>query len=491
MSKVASEVLPQEGKFIRCLARKEILALAFGAMIGWGWVVLAGNWVQTAGAFGAIGAFLIGGVAVILIGLTYSELTAAMPLVGGEHVFSFRAMGATASFICTWAIVLGYVSVVAFEAVALPTVVEYLFPNYKVGYLWTIAGWDVYFTWALVGILGSILMVIINILGIKMAAVIQTVVTVLILVVGIMFVTGALFNGNSANLEPLFVDGAKGLMAVLIMVPFMFVGFDVIPQAAEEIDLPYKQIGVCLIFSVLMAVAWYALIILGVALALTEEQMAASELVTADASAAVLGGSWAGKLLVLAGVGGIITSWNAFLIGGSRAIYALAHSHMLPRFLGKLHPKYNTPYYAILLVGVLSVAAPLFGRKALVWLVDAGGLGIIVAYGMVALSFLILRRKEPQMNRPFMVKHGNLVGYAALLLSAGIAVLYLPGSPAALVWPQEWAIFLGWTAFGAVLYLWALSVYGRADASKIVREEIITGHSDLTPGAEPLRPPFP
>jgi amino acid transporter len=144
-----------------------------------------------------------------------------------------------------------------------------------------------------------------------------------------------------------------------------------------------------------------------------------------------------------------------------------------------------------LLVGVLSVAAPLFGRKALVWLVDAGGLGIIVAYGMVALSFLILRRKEPQMNRPFMVKHGNLVGYAALLLSAGIAVLYLPGSPAALVWPQEWAIFLGWTAFGAVLYLWALSVYGRADASKIVREEIITGHSDLTPGAEPLRPPFP
>jgi amino acid transporter len=269
------------------------------------------------------------------------------------------------------------------------------------------------------------------------------------------------------------------------------VGFDVIPQAAEEIDLPFKEIGKMLIFSVLMAVAWYALIVLGVSLALDKEQMAASELVTADATAAVLGGSWAGKLLVLAGIGGIITSWNAFLIGGSRAVYALAHAHMLPRFLAKLHPKYNTPYNAILLVGVLSVLAPLFGRKTLVWLVDAGGLGIIVAYGMVALSFILLRRNEPEMDRPFKVAQGTFVGYAAFVLSIGIAILYLPGSPAALVWPYEWAIFLVWSAFGAVLYIWALLVYGRADASKIIREELLTGHSDLAEGAEPVNPKFP
>ena len=122
-----------DGHFVRVLKNQDVLALAFGAMVGWGWVVLAGSWVETAGSWGSMMAFAIGGVVVILIGLTYAELASAMPLTGGEHVYSYRALGMGASFICTWAIILGYVSVVAFEAVALPTVVEELFPNYKVG----------------------------------------------------------------------------------------------------------------------------------------------------------------------------------------------------------------------------------------------------------------------------------------------------------------------------------------------------------------------
>jgi amino acid permease len=183
-----SETMSQ-GHFKRVLDSKEVLALAFGAMIGWGWVVLAGGWVQSAGSLGAILAFAIGGVAVILIGLTYAELASAMPLTGGEHVYAYRAMGMGASFLCTWAIILGYVSVVAFEAVALPTVIEHLFPNYKVGLLWNVAGWDVYFTWALVGSVGAVAMTWINILGIKTCALLQKVVTLLI-VVGTLPATG-------------------------------------------------------------------------------------------------------------------------------------------------------------------------------------------------------------------------------------------------------------------------------------------------------------
>ena len=120
-------IIDSEGKFRRVLGSKDVLALAFGAMIGWGWVVLTGGWVIAAGSAGAMIAFAIGGAVVILIGLTYAELASAMPLTGGEHVYSHRALGMGASFFCTWAIILGYVSVVAFEAVALPTVIEHLF----------------------------------------------------------------------------------------------------------------------------------------------------------------------------------------------------------------------------------------------------------------------------------------------------------------------------------------------------------------------------
>ena len=211
------------------------------------------------------------------------------------------------------------------------------------GLLWTVAGWDVYFTWAMVGILGSILMTWINVRGIQTAAVFQAVVTVVILIGGAFLMIGGVSLGDGANLQPLFVDGAKGLLAVLIITPFMFVGFDVIPQAAEEINLPYKQIGKLLIFSVGLAVFWYILIILACSLALDDAALQSSSLATADAASALFGTLLAGKLIVLAGIGGIVTSWNAFYIGGSRAIYALAHARMLPAWLAGCTPGTTRP----------------------------------------------------------------------------------------------------------------------------------------------------
>ncbi len=462
----------QNSGFEKVLNRWDVFALAFGAMIGWGWVILSGEWIISAGSIGAMLAFGLGSIVVIFVGLAYSELTSAMPKVGGEHVFCYRAMGVTASFIATWAIILSYVSVVAFEAVALPTVVEYLFPNYKQGYLWTVAGWDVYASWVAVGVAGSIVLTWVNYVGIRTAAFFQAVFTVMIAVAGIMLVTGSLFTGSTEKMAPFFDNGMKGIMAVLIMTPFMFVGFNVIPQAAEEINLPYKSIGKVLILSVFMAALFYMLIIFGVSRALTPAEMKASKLVTADAMAALLGGPWAGKLLILGGIAGIISSWNGFYIGASRAIYAMARAKMLPGFLAYIHPKYKTPTNAVLLIGALSVMAPLFGRKMLVWLVEAGGLSICVAYLLVCIAFVVLRHREPDMPRPFQVSNGKLVGYVAIILSVGFCLLYLPGSPSALVWPYEWAIIGGWTVLGVVFYFWARTTYGSNAADSFMRREV-------------------
>lgn len=137
--------------FKKSLSTIDIVALAFGAMVGWGWVVLAGGWVASAGLWGAVSAFFLGGLTVILIGLAYAELAACMPITECEHTYTQRAFGVHVSFLCSWSILFGYLSVVAFEAVALPTVVEYLIPNYNQGYMYNVAGWDVYATWVLVG----------------------------------------------------------------------------------------------------------------------------------------------------------------------------------------------------------------------------------------------------------------------------------------------------------------------------------------------------
>lgn len=103
--------------------------------------------------------------------------------------------------------------------------------------------------------------------------------------------------------------------------------------------------------------------------------------------------------------------------------------------------------------------SPLLGRRMLNWLMNAGGLTIVVAYLTVSISFLVLRYKEPDMPRPYKVKYGNLVGVMAILLSFGMAILYMPGAPASLAWPYEWAIIIGWIALGAIFFAWAKLSY--------------------------------
>ena len=434
----------------RVLDLKDTLALSFGAMVGWSWVILSGMWIGNGGSLGAVLGFVLAGVPIMLIGLLYAELASAMPVVGGEHEYSLRALGEFGSFVCTWAIVFVYLSVCVFEAVALPTVVEYWFPDYKAGFLWNIAGWDVYASWAAVGALGAALVTFINYTGIKSSAVVQSTVTVLILAAGLMLMTGALFEGSAENLLPWFPNGTRGVFAVAVMAPFMFVGFDVIPQAAQEIRLPARSIGRVLVGSIAMALAWYALVILAVAALLPSTGLGGT-LVTADAATAGWGAA-GGHLLVLGGVGGIITSWNAFLVGGSRAVYAMASHGMLPAWLGKLHPRHRTPSNAILAIGLLSMTAPLFGRVLLVWIVDAGSFAVVIAYILVAVSFLVLRRKHPEMERPFRLRHGRLIGWLALIGSTGLLVLYLPGSPSALAWPIEWGLVVLWFVLGGVFY---------------------------------------
>jgi amino acid transporter len=448
-------------RLLRVLGRRDALALAFGAIIGWSWVLMTGVWVARAGSLGAMTAFAVGGFAMILIGLTYAELASAMPKAGGEHVYSYRAFGPGVSFICTWALILAYVTVVAFEPVALGLAISYLEPGFNQGELWDFAGETVWLSWVIVGVAGAAVLTWINVRGVRPAAFLQSVVTGVILLTGAFFATGTLSAGDTANLPPYFNAGISGMFVVLMMVPMMFIGFDVIPQAAEEIDLPRRLIGLLLIVSVFMALGWYLLMILGVALIFDATTLESQAMPTADAGSVAWGDVRAGKLIVLGGIAGIVSSWNAFLVAASRVLYAMARDGLLPAWLADIHPRYNTPYKAVLLIGTFSVLAPFFGRQILVWCINAGGFAVVIAFGIVAASFLALRWREPEMERPYRVSYGALVGWLALSMSCLLLLVYLPGTPAALVWPYEWGIVIGWSAFGLVM--WLARTRNRAD----------------------------
>ena len=445
--------MSESTRFAKVLKSREVVSLAFGAMIGWSWVLMTGVWLTDAGSLGTLIAFAVGGFAVALIGLTYSELAAAMPKAGGEHIYTQRALGHRWSFACTWALLFSYVNVCLFEAVALPSAVEYLLPEIRLGTLWTFLGSDVDLGFVLLGAGAAAAVAWINVLGIRTAAFMQMLVTGLIILSGALLISGAAAFGNLENTQPLIATPATGILAVLIMVPALLVGFDVIPQSAEEIDLPPNKIGRLLVLSVACAVGWYVLIAFAVGLGLTSEQQASSEMATADAARALWQQPWAGTLLVLGGIGGILTSWNAFIVGGSLVLYALAHSGHVPAVFGKLHPTYKTPWVGIATIGVLSVIAPLFGKTILVWLINSGSFATTIAFLFVAISFLVLRHREPEMPRPFKVSHPRLVGYGAVTLSLGLIAAFLPWSDSSLQWPEEWLTIVVWSTLGILLLI--------------------------------------
>ena len=461
-------------KLKRELNTLDVLVVAFGAMIGWGWVVSSGSWIQSGGVLGTILGFIIGGLMIYFVGLVYSELTTTFPKTGGEMVFSYKAFGPIGSFVCTWMLILSYVGVVCFEACSFPVILQYIFPGLLKGYMYTIAGFKVYASWVAIAVVAAALIMVLNLIGTKKAAIFQTIFTLAIAAVGLLLLAGASFTGSFTNVESQAFVGAswgkvENIMKVAIMTPFFFFGFDVIPQASEEINVPLKKLGRMMILSIVMAVVFYSMVVFAVGLVfdsgMVADSMAKSGLVTADAMAQAFSSSMMAKVLIVGGLCGIITSWNSFLIGGSRCVYAMSIAHMLPGRFSRLHGKYHTPTLAILLMGGLSIAAPFFGRVMLLWIVDAANFACCLAYCIVALSFLVIRKKHPMVERPFKVRAFRFVGMMASLMSGMMAALYLiPGTSCSLIW-QEWVIVGGWTMLGVVFLLVSKNYYQEKFAS--------------------------
>ncbi|MEG0662851.1 MAG: APC family permease, partial [Anaerovoracaceae bacterium] len=173
----------------------------------------------------------------------------------------------------------------------------------------------------------------------------------------------------------------------------------------------------------------------------------------AAAFAHALGTPIAAKFMIIAAMCGILTSWNGFIVGATRVLFSMGRATMLPKLFAKVHPKYGSPVAAIILVGLITMCSPLLGKGALVWFVNAAAFGTVVAYFMVALSYLVLRKTEPKLERPYKVKGGMIIGVLAVGVSLFFLYLYLPlGSPNPLTL-IEWCLAGGWILLGIVFFI--------------------------------------
>lgn len=432
----------------------DVWGLALGAIIGWGCFVLPGNaFLPKAGPLGTAIGMGLGALMLIVISYSYGFLIKKYPSSGGEFVYIDSSFGKTHAFVGGWFLVLTYWSLIPLNATAIALIARFLFPGIiEFGLLYEIEGFQVYTGEVIVASLFLMAVAWVNIRGIKSAGWVQTAVA-MTLIAGILLVTiGTLLsNPTWSNLMPLKPVGDNwwhAIFAIVAMSPWAYLGFDCIPQAAEEYNFPHKKSRKLMITAILFACVLYVAINTVTALALPWNDIVSNPSINWPTGFAVhkfLGNTG----LVLLGIAmfcAVISGMNAFYISASRLMYAMAHSRALPKAFGRLHPKYNTPVNAILFMLALSLIAPWFGREVLLWIVDMTSFGASIVFAYSCASALHHAYKDGDTFHVIMGALGVLISFFF------VSLLIVPGMPGFLAAPSLISLAV-WALLGLVFYL--------------------------------------
>lgn len=432
------------------MTTQEIWCLALGAMIGFGCFVLPGNsFLPKAGPLGTALGLAAGAAMVMIISLSFSYLIQRMPHSGGSFLYAAALFGKDSGFILGWFMILTYWSLVPLNATALGLIGRNLFPGIlQQGYLYSIAGFDVYIGEVAVALVFIIGVAVVNLRGAKSAGWTQTAITFGLVGSVALIAAGVVFSGpNIENLIPVFpkgVSGSQAVFSVVAMAPWAFIGFDCIPQAAEEFAFPPKRAMRIMISAIAFAAMMYITVNTATAIVQPWEKILTEDWATGTAVKSVLGNL--GLLFVgVAMLCAVLSGMNAFLLSGSRLLYAMSKVDAIPKWFRNVDQRTGAPRNAILFLTVLSLAAPFLGRQVINWVVDMASVGASLSFAFACAAAVKLACRQAE-------KLWIGIGLAGLALSIFfLGLLLIPGAPGFLTPPSLVALAL-WSLLGILIY---------------------------------------
>lgn len=439
-------------KLQRVMRPVDVWGLALGAIIGWGCFVLPGTaFLPKAGPGGTAMGMLIGALLIIVIAVSYGYLIRKFPISGGEFIYAKEAFGKRNAFVCGWAMILAYWSLIPLNATALAMISRYLFPGIvQQGMLYEIAGWEVYAGEVILASAAIILMALLNIRGIKQAAWMQTAIA-LTLVGCILVITFLVFCiSDWSNLAPAFPEGRrwwKGVFSIVAMAPWAFIGFDCIPQSAEEYNFSHRKSTFIMISAVLVAAILYIAVCAVTAVGVEPWQQLLDSRNAWPTGYVVRNTMGLAGIIVL-GIAmfcAVVSGMNAFYISTSRLMYAMAKEGSLPKWFEHLSPKYGTPTNAILFTMAMSLFAPWFGREILLWIVDMTSVGAAIVFAYTTGSAAVIGYRNGS-------KKYAVFGIIGCLFSLFfLSLLVIPGMPGYLTFQSRVVLFI-WILIGVAFY---------------------------------------
>ena len=481
------------GSLRRTLSAPVFFAISFAAIVGVGWIVVLGEWLRLAGPLGAIIAFLAAGALMMLVGLCYAEICTSIPAAGGEMAYAFAAFGVRTSFAVGWLLALVYVSATAFEGLSVGWLAGILFPPLAGRVLYHVQGMPVNSGTLVLGMGGTVVLTVLNSRSMQSSSHFQTAITWIKVCVAVVLVGSGLIWGNVKSLHPLFAGGAAragavhGTLAVLVTAPFWLAGFNTIAQLMEERAPGTSHDGVvsALLASIGAAAAFYALLILSAAMAMPWEEVTRLPFPAIGAFGAALRSDIAARVVMLAGLVGLLATWNALFIAASRLLYALARAGMIRHELAFIGVRSGVPIVSVIGVGLLSGGGILLGRSALLPIISVDAGCFMLVYAVVAYAVIRMRHLEPERSRPYRVPGGAITAAGAMVAALFMFAesMYLAWESRVAIMPIEWQILLGWMSLG--LLGWTLAARTRAAVPAAEQRRIIMGNKESVRATAP------
>jgi basic amino acid/polyamine antiporter, APA family len=438
-----------DSRLKRCLTASDLVLLGIGAIIGTGIFVLTGIAAAHQAGPAVVLSFVISGAACAFAALAYAELAASVGGCGSAYGYSYAAFGEFFAWIIGWTLLLEYGIAVA--AVA--------------------NGWSGYFQNALsalgIGVNAQLFSApsaggIVNlpataivltlmgllILGVKQSARFNAAMVFVKLSTIAVFVVIAAVNVDPGNWSPFMPFGwfgygsdgnPIGVLAGAAIVFFAYIGFDAVSTAAEEAHLPHRDVPIGIIGSLAFCTIIYILVA-GLLTGITHYTALGVSSPVAHALQ-LLGFDWASGLVAAGVIAGLTTVMLVLYYGLTRIIFAMARDGLLPTFFASVSSGTHTPVRVIVLCGV--IIATVAGLVPLGDLAGLVNIGTLAAFVMVCLGVIILRKRHPDMPRPFRVPFGPLIPLLGVL-SCGMLMAFLP--------LLTWLRFLAWSSVGIVIY---------------------------------------
>jgi len=381
-------------KLARKLRLFDFFALAFGVMVGTGWLVVMDDILQRGGPLGAILGFTFGTIMLLPVAYIYGKLVQAIPDAAGEVAYTARFFPPLVSCITGWVMLLAYWLTCPFEALAAGRISGYLFPSLNRFELYRLNGHPVYLPHILLGLTITVVLTWVNCRGITASARLMKWTTFSFLALVVIFAIAGVKHGSLSNLQPLFSH--TPLLSVLLVwqiVPWLLSGFESVGKCAEEAspDFRERDFSVAVILTLFVGLAFFWFVILTVAYVAPARALNGSgPFPVAVAFERALHGHWIVDLLMASALVAVLRTFNGNMVASSRMLFAMGRRNMLDHRMGYVHPRNRTPTVAVVVVGMGTAFAVFLGQAGLVPILEVGAVAAAIGWMAACASYFCM-----------------------------------------------------------------------------------------------------